>query len=60
MITSMAAKHAIWPKEEDMIFNLSKMAQICEKENGKENVINATIGALMDDKGKPYNFKVSL
>ncbi|MCU9807090.1 hypothetical protein LEQ06_02160 [Paraclostridium sp. AKS46] len=51
MITSMAAKHAIWPKEEDMIFNLSKRAQICEKENGKENVINATIGALMDDKG---------
>lgn len=46
MITSMAAKHAIWPQEEDMIFNLSKRAQICEKEKGKENVINATIGAL--------------
>ncbi|WP_195335697.1 aminotransferase class I/II-fold pyridoxal phosphate-dependent enzyme [Paraclostridium bifermentans] len=57
MITSMAAKHAIWPKEEDMIFNLSKRAQICEKENGKENVINATIGALMDDKGNLITLK---
>lgn len=52
MIKSMVAKHAIWPKEEDIIFSLSEKAQIDEKLNGKENVIDATIGALMDDEGK--------
>ena len=57
MIKSMAAKHAIWPKEEDIIFSLSKRAQIDERENGKENVINATIGALMDDEGNLITLK---
>jgi aromatic-amino-acid transaminase len=52
MINSMVAKHAIWPKEEDIIFSLSERAQIDEKLCGKENVINATIGALVDDDGK--------
>ncbi|MEG1408909.1 MAG: aminotransferase class I/II-fold pyridoxal phosphate-dependent enzyme [Terrisporobacter sp.] len=52
MKLSMVADHARWPKENDMIFNLSERAQAAEKAIGKENVINATIGALMDDEGK--------
>ena len=52
MNKSMVAKHAIWPKEEDIIFNLSERAQIDENIYGKENVINSTIGALIDDEGK--------
>ncbi|WP_373598285.1 aminotransferase class I/II-fold pyridoxal phosphate-dependent enzyme [Paraclostridium bifermentans] len=52
MVKSMVAKHAIWPKEEDIIFSLAAKAQIDKELNGKENVIDATIGALMDDEGK--------
>lgn len=52
MSQSMAAKHAIWPRENDIIFNLSERAQQAEKVLGKEHVINSTIGALMDDEGK--------
>lgn len=52
VVKSMAAKHAIWPRENDIIFNLSERAQRAEKVTGKDNVINATIGALMDDDGK--------
>ena len=52
MSQSMAAKHAIWPREKDIIFNLSERAQRAEKTIGRENVINATIGALMDDYGR--------
>ena len=49
---SMAARHAVWPREKDVIFNLSEKAQKAEKILGRENVINATIGALVDDNGK--------
>ena len=49
---SMVAEHAKWPKENDIIFSLSERAQVAEKELGKDKVINATIGALMDDNGK--------
>lgn len=52
MSQSMAAKHSIWPREKDIIFNLSARAQQAERELGTNNVINATIGALMDDEGK--------
>ncbi|RDY24481.1 aminotransferase class I/II-fold pyridoxal phosphate-dependent enzyme [Romboutsia maritimum] len=52
MSQSMAAKHAIWPRKKDIIFNLSERAQRAEKNIGRENVINATIGALMDDYGR--------
>ncbi|MEG1310395.1 MAG: aminotransferase class I/II-fold pyridoxal phosphate-dependent enzyme [Romboutsia sp.] len=52
MTQSMVAKHSMWPRKKDIIFNLSERAQIAEKTIGKENVINATIGALMDDDGK--------
>lgn len=48
---SMAAKHSIWPRQKDIIFNLSARAQHAQKTIGKDNVINATIGALMDDYG---------
>ena len=48
----MVAEHAKWPKENDIIFSLSERAQAAEKELGKDKVINATIGALMDDNGK--------
>jgi aromatic-amino-acid transaminase len=47
----MVAKHSMWPRQKDIIFNLSERAQRAEKSIGKDNVINATIGALMDDYG---------
>lgn len=49
---SMAAKHSIWSRENDIIFELSKKAQIAQKTLGKNNVINATIGSLMNDNGE--------
>ncbi|MDK2562738.1 aminotransferase class I/II-fold pyridoxal phosphate-dependent enzyme [Romboutsia sedimentorum] len=51
MSQSMVAKHSMWPRQKDIIFNLSERAQRAEKSIGKDNVINATIGALMDDYG---------
>ena len=39
------------PKE-DKVFAVSTMAQQAIKEKGRENVVNATIGALVDDEGK--------
>lgn len=41
----------VFPKE-DKIFALSGRAKAMEKEVGKDNVINATIGSLMDDDGR--------
>lgn len=52
MTQSMVAKHSMWPRKKDIIFNLSERAQKAERAIGKDNVINATIGALMDDEGK--------
>lgn len=52
MKNSMVANHSKWPKENDIIFSLSERAQMAEKKLGSKNVINATIGALMDDEGK--------
>ncbi len=52
----MIAKHALWPRVNDPIFNISERAQKAVKEFGKENVINATIGALTDDDGKLITF----
>lgn len=51
MISSMAADHAIWPKEDDAIFGLAAKAQEAIKKYGKGNVINSTLGALVDDNG---------
>ncbi len=49
---SMVSNHSIWPRENDIIFDLSKKAQIAQKTLGKDNVINATIGSLMNDNGE--------
>ena len=54
---SMVAAHAKWPKENDLIFSLSERAQAAVKEHGDDKVINATIGALMDDEGKLITMK---
>lgn len=51
MINSMAASHAIWPKEDDAIFGLAAKAQEAIKRYGKDKVIDSTLGALMDDNG---------
>ena len=48
----MVAKHAIWPRVNDPIFNISEKAQNAIKTFGKNGVTNATIGALMDDDGE--------
>lgn len=37
---------------EDKIFGISKRAKAMQAERGKENVIDATIGALLDDEGR--------
>ena len=47
----MVAKHAVWPRVGDPIFNISERAQKAIEKLGKENVINATIGSLTDDNG---------
>lgn len=57
MSQSMVGKHAMWPKENDVIFSISGRAQAAEKAFGMDNVINATIGALMDDSGKLITMK---
>ncbi len=57
MSQSMVGKHAMWPKENDVIFSISGRAQAAEKALGMDNVINATIGALMDDSGKLITMK---
>ena len=57
MKLSMVAEHARWPRENDIIFNLSERAQSAEKKFGKDKVVNATIGALMDDDGKLITMK---
>ncbi|WP_455539887.1 pyridoxal phosphate-dependent aminotransferase [Terrisporobacter sp.] len=57
MKLSMVADHAKWPRENDIIFNLSERAQKASEEVGKENVINATIGALIDDDGNLITIK---
>lgn len=57
MKLSMVAEHARWPRENDIIFNLSERAQSAEKKFGKDKVVNATIGSLMDDDGKLITMK---
>ncbi len=57
MNSSMAAKHAIWPRNKDIIFGLAGRAQEAESNFGRENVINATLGSIVDDDGKIVAFK---
>ncbi|MCL1912550.1 MAG: aminotransferase class I/II-fold pyridoxal phosphate-dependent enzyme [Eubacteriaceae bacterium] len=53
----MVAPHAVRPEEGDIIFGLAKRAEEKAAIIGKENVINATIGTLMDDNGKLVAFE---
>ncbi|WP_301950734.1 hypothetical protein [Clostridioides difficile] len=39
MSQSMVGKHAMWPKENDVIFSISGRAQAAEKAFGMDNVI---------------------
>ena len=48
---TMVSKHANWPRVSDPIFDISERAKKAIKNFGKENVVNATIGALTDDDG---------
>jgi len=49
---SMVASHSQRPVSEDKIFAASKAAQEAALKHGFENVINSTVGALLDDNGK--------
>jgi aromatic-amino-acid transaminase len=51
MSIKMAAEHARWPAKDDPIFTIAGKAKEAETLYGKENVINSTLGALMDDEG---------
>lgn len=57
MSSSMAAKHAIWPRKKDIIFGLAGRAQEAERKYGRENVINATLGSIVEDDGRIVAFK---
>jgi hypothetical protein len=52
MAFNMVANHAIWPKANDAIFGLAAKAKEAIDKYGKENVINSTLGALVDDNGE--------
>ncbi len=51
-IVSMVAKHVSTVREEDVIFALSREAVSAAQQLGKENVVNATVGAILDDNEK--------
>lgn len=57
MKSIMVAEHAKWPEKDDPIFAIAGKAQDAIKKYGSENVINSTLGALMDDEGKLIAFK---
>ena len=52
----IVADHAVRPRESDVIFGLASRAKEAIDLNGPENVINSTIGALLDDKGNLITF----
>lgn len=51
MTMSMAATHARGKKAKDNIFVMNARAQEDAKLNGKENVLNGTLGSIMDEQG---------
>ena len=51
MSFNMVADHAKWPKANDAIFGLAAKAKEAINKYGKENVIDSTLGALVDDDG---------
>ena len=50
-MTSVAAKHAKGKKLKDVIFVTAGQAQADTNENGLENVVNGTLGAIHDEDG---------
>lgn len=52
MSFNMVADHAKWPKVNDAIFGLAAKAKEAIDKYGKENVIDSTLGALVDDNGE--------
>ena len=48
----LTAPHAQWPIVNDAIFEITSRAKNAIEKYGKENVINATIGSILDDEGK--------
>ena len=53
----MVADNYLRPAENDLIFGIAGKAKERAKEVGDENIINSTIGALLDDEGKLVAFK---
>ncbi|WP_019230249.1 pyridoxal phosphate-dependent aminotransferase [Sedimentibacter sp. B4] len=51
MSFKMVADHAVWPLENDAIFGLAAKAKEAIEKYGKDNVIDSTLGALVDDDG---------
>lgn len=49
---SMIAKHVNNKRAEDIIFALNREANNAAMEFGKENVVNATVGSILDEKEK--------
>lgn len=50
------ADHARWPKIEDEIFRVNKECKKAIKEKGRDNVIDSTLGTLIDDDGNLIAF----
>ena len=53
----MIADHAIRPAEDDIIFGLSARANEKSRHLGPQNIINSTMGVLLDDNGEFVAFK---
>lgn len=51
MTMSVAAKQAKGKKAKDVIFATNYLAQQMAKELGKENVLNGTVGSILDENG---------
>ncbi len=47
----MTAEHSQWPIVNDPIFEIASRAKAAQAKFGRENVINATLGAITDDAG---------
>lgn len=57
MTLNMAAAHAVRPAQEDTIFGVAAKAAAAAKKYGAENIVNSTIGALLEDDGSLVAFK---
>jgi len=51
MAFNMVAPHAKWPEKNDAIFGLAEKARDAVDKYGKDNVINSTLGSLVNDNG---------